>query len=344
MTTNNKIINKTNLTKKLKQEAIYYTPKEAFINIFKDICAGVDLSKARNIYDPTCGVGNLFYVADDVLQKPDLPKFGQDINLDQLQIAKHNHPSLRFACADVLLEPAYFEDEADLNNPLAAQNSKFDLIVANYPFSIGWQPDELKDDPRFRVAPALAPKSKADYAFLLHIVHMLVAGGVAVVICFPGILYRGNAEAKIRRYLVEQGLIHKIYSIKAGTFEDTTINTVALLIRKPAQKQQPLIEKIEFKDENDNYFSIAVTDVLADTGCTLSPSKYSPKEEKPAPTAAEIIALNDQVRASLVNRLMQDLELDIWLQLTLQNRSKAQVLAFLFMIRRNIRNLARSLL
>ena len=84
---------------------------------------------------------------------------------------------------------------------------KFDYIIANPPFSINWVPN--KEDERFNIAPALAPQSKADYAFILHILHYLSDNGIAVVLGFPGILYRGNSEYKIRKWLVDNNYVEK---------------------------------------------------------------------------------------------------------------------------------------
>lgn len=188
-----------------KSKGIFYTPTELAEMIKSYLPADV-----KEVYDPTCGHGNLLSVFADEVQK-----YGQDINIVAVEEAK-KLPNSFIELGDTLAEPKFL-------------GKKFEAIVANPPFSIKW---EQKSDERFASAPALAPKSKADYAFILHILHYLADNGTAVVMEFPGILYRGNAEGKIRRWLVELNYIEKVIHIPGNTFVDTAIPTCILVLRK----------------------------------------------------------------------------------------------------------------
>ena len=161
-----------------KDKGIFYTTKELALYLKSFLPENV-----KEIYDPTCGNGGLLSVFSD-----DVEKYGQDINADQVQVAQENLKNFHGAIGDTLANPAFTD-------------RKFKYIIANPPFSIKW---EQKSDERFENYPCLPPKSKADYAFIAHILYCLSDDGMAVVLNFPGILYRGNSEGKIRQYLIEQ--------------------------------------------------------------------------------------------------------------------------------------------
>ena len=155
------------IKKEFKAKGIFYTTNELAV-LMKSF---VDIDTTE-VYDPTCGDGSLLSVFDD-----NIKKYGQEINDHQIEVAKNRLINFTGYCGDTLKEPAF-------------NNKKFKCIVANPPFSIAWEPPILNGlftDDRFRLAPALPPKSKADYAFILHILHYLANDGVAVVLNFPGI-------------------------------------------------------------------------------------------------------------------------------------------------------------
>lgn len=195
------------IKEEFKSKGIFYTPPELarYMRTFFPL-------EVNEIYDPTCGDGAL--LAGFSVQTK---KYGQDINTEQIKVAQSNLHNFIGVDGDTLKNPAFL-------------NKKFDYIIANPPFSIKWEPN--KEDVRFKIAPAIAPQSKADYAFLLHIIHSMSDKGYAVVMNFPGVLYRGNSEGKIRRWIVEQNLIEKIIHIPGDKFVDTKISTCIIILNK----------------------------------------------------------------------------------------------------------------
>ena len=152
-----------------------------------------------------------------------MKKFGQEIDAGQAQVAAERLINADIATGDTLQEPAFW-------------GRKFRAIVSNYPFSIKWTWPALPDE-RFSTAPVMPPTGKADYAFLLHIIHYLRDDGVAAVLCFPGVTYRGQREGTLRRWIVETlNVIDKVISVDGGYFEDTKIPTTLIVFRKDRQK------------------------------------------------------------------------------------------------------------
>lgn len=189
-----------------KENGIFYTQPELALFLKSFLPDDVE-----EIYDPTCGNGGLLSVFGD-----DVQKYGQEINAEQVLDADRRLVNFHSVIGDTLKEPAFM-------------GRKFKYIIANPPFSIKWEP---KTDERFEPLPCLPPPSKADYAFIAHILHYLADDGTAVVLNFPGILYRGNAEGKIRRWLVEQNYIDAVVAVDGGQFVDTKIATAVLVLKK----------------------------------------------------------------------------------------------------------------
>jgi type I restriction-modification system, M subunit len=139
--------------------------------------------------------------------------FLHDIGFDKFSIA----------CEDTLTAPAHWDDEP------------FELIVSNPPYSIKWAGDEnplLINDPRFAPAGVLAPKSKADLAFIMHSLSWLASNGTAAIVCFPGIMYRGGAEQKIRKYLIDNNYVDCIIQLPSNLFFGTSIATCIMVLKK----------------------------------------------------------------------------------------------------------------
>jgi len=303
------IFNKASLTAKLKNEGIFYTPIEAFKNVFARLTQGINLSKVKTVYDPTCGIGNLFAVVDEKCEK-----YGQDINASQLEIAANTLKNFHYVKGDTLTNPA-FTDKC------------FDLILANPPFSIKWDNTRWKTDSRFNCAPAAAPASKADYAFILHCLHCLNESGYAAIIAFPGILYRGASEGKIRAWLIEKGYIHRVQSIAAKTFEDTAIATVALLIRK-----QPA-SSIIFIDEQGQEVT-ATLEQVRNNHYNLTPAQYFPQEVKQGMTEEEARDLQSDIHNLFFQNFKKTLTLDIYVQQSFYSEEgTAPILAYLWRFR-----------
>lgn len=139
--------------------------------------------------------------------------FLHDIGFDKFDIE----------CEDTLTNPQHWDDEP------------FELIVSNPPYSIKWEGDDnplLINDPRFSPAGVLAPKSKADLAFIMHSLSWLAANGTAAIVCFPGIMYRGGAEKKIRQYLIDNNFIDCVIQLPSNLFFGTSIATCIMVMKK----------------------------------------------------------------------------------------------------------------
>ena len=201
-------------------------------------------------YDPTCGHGALLRRLPD-----EVKKYGQDIN-DIAVLACQDIPNSDIRIGDTLSEPHFID-------------KKFDLILANPPFSVRWERIHYSWIPND--IPALPPKSKADYAFILNCLHCLEDDGIAIIMNFPGILYRGQSEGKIRKWLVDNNYIERVVSIPGGKFEDTSIATALLILRKNKTNQD-----IIFEDEYEEQ-TVPIQDVI-NNGYVLSPSNYIEKE------------------------------------------------------------------
>ena len=263
------------IKKEFKEKGIFYTSGE----MAKTIKKYVNNDRPKSVYDPTCGDGALLSVFDD-----DIPKYGQEINEEQLEVAKQRLKNFTGICGDTLREPAFMD-------------RRFDAIVANYPFSISW---EQKSDVRFEKAPCLAPKSKADYSFILHILYLLSDSGTAAVLGFPGILYRGNAEAKIRQWLVEKNYIDKIVLFPGNQFVDTNISTVLMVIKKNKKSTDIVFEDYEHKKER----AVKVEEI-ASNNFNLSVNTYVEIEQQ-----KEIIdpdELDNSARQQFLNKLEKEL-------------------------------------
>lgn len=258
-----------------KSKGIFYTTKDLALYMKSFLPDDV-----KEIYDPTCGNGGLLSVFGD-----DVEKYGQDINAEQVQVAQENLTNFHGTVGDTLAEPAFTD-------------RKFKHIIANPPFSIKWDP---KSDERFENYPCLPPKSKADYAFIAHILYCLSDDGTAVVLNFPGILYRGNSEGKIRQYLVEQNLIDTVIAVDGGHFADTKIATAILIFKK--NKTSADIKFIH----NDKEIIVPVERV-AENNYNLSVSNYI--DETPPREEIDGEKINADVRRSTLRILESTLKME----------------------------------
>ncbi len=192
----------------------------------------VGKKKVNKVYDPACGSGSLLLKAIKILGKDGvrIGFFGQEINITTYNLCRINmflhdvNPDkFNVACDDTLINPKHWDDEP------------FELIVSNPPYSIKWAGDDnpiLINDIRYSPAGVLAPKSKADMAFIMHSLSWLAANGTAAIVCFPGIMYRGGAEQKIRKYLVDNNFVDCLIQLPANLFFGTTIATCIMVMKK----------------------------------------------------------------------------------------------------------------
>lgn len=192
----------------------------------------VGKTEINKVYDPACGSGSLLLKAEKVLGKDKIRNgfYGQEINITTYNLCRINmflhdidFDKFNIACEDTLIAPAHWDDEP------------FELIVSNPPYSIKWAGNDnplLINDPRFAPAGVLAPKSKADLAFIMHSLSWLASNGTAVIVCFPGVMYRGGAEKKIRKYLIDNNFVDCIIQLPSNLFFGTSIATCIMVLKK----------------------------------------------------------------------------------------------------------------
>lgn len=208
----------------------FYTPQE--VSELLAQLTTIGKKEVNKVYDPACGSGSLLLKFAKVLGKENVRRgfFGQEINLTTYNLCRINmflhdinHEKFHIAHGNTLTDPQHEDEEP------------FDAIVSNPPYSIKWDGNInslLINDPRFSPAGVLAPKSKADLAFTMHILAYLSTSGTAAIVQFPGVLYRGNAEQKIRQYLVKNNYIDAIIQLPADLFFGTGIQTCIIILKK----------------------------------------------------------------------------------------------------------------
>lgn len=275
----------------------------------------------NKIYDPAAGSGSLLLQAkkqfDDYIIQEGF--YGQEINHTTYNLARMNmflhnvnYDKFNIALGNTLLDPHFGNEKP------------FDAIVSNPPYSINWIGSDdptLINDERFAPAGVLAPKSKADFAFILHSLSYLSSRGRAAIVCFPGIFYRGGAEQKIRQYLVDNNFIEAIISLAPNLFYGTSIAVNILVLSK--NKTDTKIQFIDasgedfYKKETNNnvlepkhidaiiaifaskedreYISKSVdNDKIAEENYNLSVSSYV--EAKDTREIIDIVKLNAEIK------------------------------------------------
>ena len=213
----------------------FFTPQEVS-ELLAEITT-VGKKEVNKVYDPCCGSGSLLLKFAKVLGKENVRQgfFGQEINLTTYNLCRINmflhdinYNNFDVAHGDTLTDPKHWDDEP------------FDAIVSNPPYSIKWDGDAnplIINDPRFSPAGVLAPKSKADLAFTMHMLSWLSTSGTAAIVEFPGVLYRGGAEQKIRKYLIDNNYIDTVIQLPPDLFFGTTIATCVVILKKSKKRQ-----------------------------------------------------------------------------------------------------------
>lgn len=270
------------IRKQFKDKGVFYTDRKLAQYIKSFIGENV-----REVYDPTCGNGSLLSVFADNIRK-----YGQEINPEQLEVAKQNLVNFTGYAGDTLKEPAFMD-------------KKFDAIVANPPFSIKWEPPQEKDE-RFMDVPTIPTSSKADYAFILHILYMLSGNGTAAVLDFPGVLYRGGREGEIRKWIIQNNWIDKVVHIEGGYFEDTSICTALIIFRKNKSSTS-----IEFVDHEHNLSRLVPINEIEENGYTLSVSSYIAIEEEEE--EVDPIKLKNDIHKHILNGLKKSLDMELFI-------------------------------
>lgn len=208
----------------------FFTPQEVGELLARIVI--MDKTSVNKVYDPACGSGGLLLKFAKILGKENVRDgfFGQEINLTTYNLARinmflHNINYNNFSIerGDTLIHPVHWNDEP------------FDAIVSNPPYSIKWAGKTnpiLINDERFAPAGVLAPTSKADLAFTMHMLSWLSPKGTAAIVEFPGVLYRGGAEQKIRQYMIDNNFVDTVIQLPPDLFFGTSIATCILVLKK----------------------------------------------------------------------------------------------------------------
>lgn len=295
----------------------YFTPQEVSQLLARLATEGK--SEVRKAYDPACGSGSLLLQVGKVLgwDKVRGGFFGQEINkttynLCRINMFLHdvNYEKFNIALGDTLIEPKHWDDQP------------FDVIVSNPPYSIKWEGEDnpvLINDPRYSPAGVLAPKSKADLAFTMHMLNWLSADGTAAIVEFPGVLYRGGKEQKIREYLVNNNYVDTVIQLPSNLFFGTSIATCIIVLKRNKQEDKTLFidasslfvhegNKNKLSDENiksildeyksrpekNKHFSALIKNsVIAENDYNLSVSSYVEAEN--TKEEINIIELNERL-------------------------------------------------
>lgn len=299
----------------------FYTPQEV-----AEVLATLALdgrSDVTRVYDPCAGSGSLLLKFAKLLGPSSSRQyFGQEINLTTYNLCRINmflhdvnFSNFDIALGDTLTEPAHWDDQP------------FDAIVSNPPYSTKWVGKDdiaLINDPRFAPAGVLAPKSKADLAFTMHMLHWLAEDGTAAIVEFPGVLYRGGAEGKIRRYLVENNFVHAVIQLPPDLFFGTTIATCIIVLKKArpdhsvlfvdasaecvregnknrltVENQQRILSLVSERQAVDHVAALVSIDDIKDNDWNLSVSSYVEPED--TREQVDIVELNTRI-AGIVER------------------------------------------
>ena len=309
----------------------FFTPQE--VSELLTRLAVVGKTSVNKVYDPACGSGSLLLKSAKILGKDNVRNgfYGQEINLTTYNLCRINmflhdigYDKFDIACEDTLTNPQHWDDEP------------FEVIVSNPPYSIKWAGDEnplLINDPRYSPAGVLAPKSKADFAFIMHSLSWLATNGTASIVCFPGIFYRGGAEQKIRRYLVDNNFIDCIIQLPDNLFFGTSIATCIMVLKKSKKDNNILfidaskecvkvtnnnkltddnIDNIVriFTDRNDvDYVAKVVSNTeIEENDYNLSVSTYVEKED--TREKIDIVELNKQIEEIVAREQLLRDEID----------------------------------
>ena len=300
----------------------YYTPQEVSELLTRITLVGK--TEVNKVYDPACGSGSLLLKFAKILGRENVRQgfYGQEINITTYNLCRINmflhdidYDKFDIAHGDTLIEPAHWDDEP------------FEAIVSNPPYSIKWEGDSnpiLINDERFAPAGVLAPKSKADLAFIMHSLSWLATNGTAAIVCFPGIMYRGGAEQKIRKYLIDNNFVDCIIQLPDNLFYGTSIATCIMVLKKSKAENKTLfidatkecvkvtnnnklsninIENIlkvyEKKEEKEYYSKLVSNEEISNQDYNLSVSTYIEQED--TREKIDIVELNKEI-AQIVAR------------------------------------------
>jgi type I restriction enzyme M protein len=316
----------------------FFTPQEVSELLAR--IAVVGKTEVNKVYDPACGSGSLLLKFATVLGRENvrLGFFGQEINLTTYNLCRINmflhdvnYANFDIAHGDTLTDPEHWDDEP------------FEAIVSNPPYSIKWDGDAnplLINDPRFTAAGVLAPKSRADLAFTMHMLSWLAVNGTAAIVQFPGVLYRGGAEQKIRKYLIDNNYVDAVIQLPPDLFFGTGIATCIVVLKKSkadnktlfidASKEfvrqgnknklteanrEKILEAFVARAEADHFATLVENDRIAENGYNIAVTSYVEAEDTREAVdikqlnaeIARIVARQQELRAA-IDTIVADLE------------------------------------
>lgn len=300
----------------------FFTPQEVSELLARVTVVGK--KSVNKVYDPACGSGSLLLKFAKVLGKENVRQgfFGQEINLTTYNLARINmflhdinYEQFNLAHGDTLTDPQHWDDEP------------FEAIVSNPPYSIRWDGDAnplLINDPRYAPAGVLAPKSKADLAFTMHMLSWLAVNGTAAIVEFPGVLYRGGAEQKIRKYLIDNNFLDTVIQLPPDLFFGVGIATCIIVLKKSKkdnavlfidasaefrhignknkllpEHQKKILEAFIARKDADHFAKLIPNADIAANSYNISVTSYV--EEENTNEAVDITELNAEI-ARLVGR------------------------------------------
>ncbi len=316
----------------------YYTPQEVSELLARITVVGK--KQVNKVYDPAVGSGSLLLKFAKVLGKENVRQgfFGQEINLTTYNLARINmflhdinYEKFDIAHGDTLTDPAHWDDEP------------FEAIVSNPPYSIKWDGDAnplLINDERFAPAGVLAPKSKADLAFTMHMLSWLAVNGTAAIVEFPGVLYRGGAEMKIRKYLIDNNYVDAVIQLPPDLFFGTTIATCIIVLKKSktdnsvlfidasaqfkrtgnknklmGEHQNAILDAFVNREDSDHFTKLVTAEAIAENDYNIAVSSYVEAEDTREviditdlnAEIARIVARQAELRTS-IDAIVADLE------------------------------------
>jgi len=308
----------------------YYTPQEVSELLARITVVGK--TEINKVYDPACGSGSLLLKFNKVLPGGVRKGFfGQEINLSTYNLCRINmflhdinYEQFDIAHGDTLIDPAHWDDEP------------FEAIVSNPPYSIKWDGDAnplLINDERYAPAGVLAPKSKADLAFTMHMLHWLAVDGTAAIVEFPGVLYRGGAEQKIRQYLVDNNYVDTVIQLPPDLFFGTTIATCIIVLKKSkadnkvlfidasaeftrqgtknkltGNHQQKILDVFTAREDIAHFAMVVDHAVIAENNYNIAVSSYVEAED--SREAVDIAVLNAEIARVVASQAKLRAEID----------------------------------
>lgn len=318
----------------------YYTPQEVSELLAKIAMDGRDAEQIRTVYDPACGSGSLLLKFKRELgQNSDGLRFvGQEINLTTYNLCRmnmmlHGVPVDDFSIAhgDTLIDPKHRGGAGgDFEEPFGA-------IVSNPPYSTKWKGDDdptLIHDDRYAPAAVLAPKSKADLAFTMHMLASLDEAGTAAIVEFPGVLYRGGTERKIREYLLKQNVVDAVIQLPANLFYGTSIATCILVLKKGRRKdhsvlfvdasqlfdkgtnqnilgkshREKILEVLAAREEREHFSALVPVEKLLEQEANLAVSSWVEPED--TRERVDIVELNSRIEGIVARQAQLRVEID----------------------------------